>query len=62
MMPKNTAKVIMYLLKNVDEFGLNINKIAKLNKISVGSSFKILKDLEKKLNNQKIRLVSVLSQ
>lgn len=47
MIPKNTAKVIMYLLKNVDEFGFNINKIAKLNKISVGSAFKVLKDLEK---------------
>lgn len=37
----------MYLLKNTDEFGLNINQIAKLNKISVGSAFKILKNLEK---------------
>jgi predicted nucleotidyltransferase len=47
MIPKNTAKVIMYLLRNVDEFGYNINQIAKLNKISVGSAFKILRDLEK---------------
>ena len=47
MIPKNTAKVIIYLLKNTDEFGYNINQIAKLNKISVGSAFKILKDLEK---------------
>ena len=47
MIPKNTARVIRYLLKNVDEFGYNINQIAKLNKISVGSAFKILKDLEK---------------
>ncbi|MBU2589482.1 MAG: hypothetical protein KKB39_01830 [Nanoarchaeota archaeon] len=37
----------MYLLRNVDEFGYNINQIAKLNKISVGSAFKILKELEK---------------
>lgn len=47
MIPKNTARVIMYLLRNVDEFGYNINQIAKLNKISVGSAFKILKELEK---------------
>lgn len=47
MIPKNTARVIMHLLKNIDEFGHNINQIAKLNKISVGSAFKILKDLEK---------------
>ena len=47
MIPKNTARVIMYLLKNVEEFGYNINQIAKLNKISVGSAFKILKGLEK---------------
>jgi len=37
----------MYLLRNGDEFGYNINQIAKLNKISVGSAFKILKELEK---------------
>jgi len=47
MIPKNTARIIMYLLRNIDEFGYNINQIAKLNKISVGSAFKILKELEK---------------
>ncbi len=47
MIPKNTTKVILYLLRNIDEFGYNINQIAKLNKISVGSAFKILKGLEK---------------
>ena len=47
MIPKNTARVMMHLLKNVNEFGYNINQIAKLKKISVGSAFKILKDLEK---------------
>ncbi|HLC80840.1 MAG TPA: hypothetical protein VJG31_03640 [Candidatus Nanoarchaeia archaeon] len=47
MIPKNTAKVIMFLLRNTDKFGYNINQIAKLNKISVGSAFKILKELEK---------------
>ena len=47
MIPKNTTKIIMFLLRNIDQFGYNINKIAKLNKISVGSAFKILKELEK---------------
>ena len=47
MIPKNTAMVVMFLLKNTDKFGYNINQIAKLNKISVGSAFKILKELEK---------------
>ena len=47
MIPKNTARVVMYLLRNIGEFGYNINQIAKLNKISVGSAFKILKGLEK---------------
>ncbi len=47
MIQKNTARVIMYLLRNIYEFGYNINQIAKLNKISVGSAFKILKELEK---------------
>lgn len=45
MMPKNTKKILLYLLKN---FELNnINQISKKLKISVGSSFKILKELEK---------------
>ena len=47
MIPKNTARVVMFLLRNTDKFGYNINQIAKLNKISVGSAFKILKELEK---------------
>jgi len=47
MIPKNTAKLIRFLLRNIDRFGYNINQIAKYLKISVGSSFKILKDLEK---------------
>jgi len=47
MIPKNTAMVVMFLLRNTDKFGYNINQIAKLNKISVGSAFKILKELEK---------------
>jgi len=45
MVPKNTKKILLYLLKN---FELNnINQISKKLKISVGSSFKILKELEK---------------
>ena len=47
MIPKNTARVILFLLRNLDDFGYNINQIAKLNNISVGSAFKILKELEK---------------
>ena len=46
MIPKNTTKVVIYLLKSIAEFGYNINQIAKLNKISVGSAFKILTELE----------------
>jgi len=52
MIPKNTGKVIMFLLKNIDKLGFNINQISKLNNISVGSAFKILKDLE---NNDIVR-------
>jgi len=47
MIPKNTEKILLFLLKNIDELGYNINQISKLNKISVGSAFKILKELEK---------------
>jgi hypothetical protein len=36
-----------FLLRNVEKTGFNINQIAKSLKISVGSSFKILKGLEK---------------
>lgn len=45
MIPKNTKKIILYLLKNLEL--VNINQISRLLKISVGSSFKILKELEK---------------
>lgn len=47
MIPKNTAKLIRFLLRNIEKYGYNINQIAKFLKISVGSSFKILKDLER---------------
>lgn len=44
MVPKNTQKIMLFLLRN---FELNnINQISKKLKISVGSAFKILKDLE----------------
>ena len=36
-----------FLLKNVEGLGYNINQLSKLNGISVGSAFKILKTLEK---------------
>jgi len=45
MIPKNTKKIILYLLRNLEL--LNINQISKKLSISVGSAFKILKDLEK---------------
>lgn len=47
MIPKNTEKTVLFLLKNIDEFGYNINQISKLNNISVGSAFKILTELER---------------
>lgn len=47
MIPKNTAKLIRFLLRNIERYGYNINQIARYLKISVGSSFKILKYLEK---------------
>jgi len=45
MMPKNTKKIILYLLRNLEL--VNINQISKKLNISVGSAFKILKELEK---------------
>jgi len=47
MIPKNTTKIVLFMLKNINELGYNINQISKLNKISVGSAFKILKELKK---------------
>lgn len=47
MIPKNTAKIITFLMRNQRETGYNINQIAKDVKVSVGSAFKILKGLEK---------------
>jgi len=45
MIPKNTAKIISYLLRNFEP--RNINQISRELNISVGSVFKILKELEK---------------
>ena len=45
MIPKNTKKIILHLLRNLEL--VNINQISKKISISVGSAFKILKDLEK---------------
>ena len=44
MIPKNTKKIILCLLRNLEL--VNINQISKKLNISVGSAFKILKDLE----------------
>jgi hypothetical protein len=46
MIPKNTKKIILYLLRNLEL--VNINQISKKLDISVGSAFKILKELEKR--------------
>ena len=45
MIPKNTKKIILCLLRNLKL--VNINQISRKLNISVGSAFKILKDLEK---------------
>lgn len=45
MIPKNTRKIILYLLRNLEL--ININQISKILGISVGSAFKVLKNLEK---------------
>ena len=45
MIPKNTKKIILCLLRNLEL--VNINQISKKLDISVGSAFKILKELEK---------------
>lgn len=47
MIPKNTIKIIGFLLRNVEKTRYNINQIAKSVKISLGSAFKILKELER---------------
>jgi hypothetical protein len=45
MIAKNTRKIILYLIKNLEL--VNINHISKKLSISVGSAFKILMELEK---------------
>lgn len=45
MMPKNTKKILSYLLRTFEL--KNINQISRELKISIGSAFKILKSLEK---------------
>ena len=45
MLPKNTKKILKFLLRNF-EF-VNLNQLSKKLKISLGSSFKILNSLEK---------------
>ena len=45
MIPKNTKKIMLYLLRNLEL--VNINQISQKLNISVGSAFKILKSLEK---------------
>jgi len=45
MMPKNTAKIMRFLLRSGEKH--NINQIARAVKVSIGSAFKILKNLER---------------
>ena len=45
MVPKNTKKIMLYLLRNLEL--VNINQISKRINISVGSAFKILRELKK---------------
>lgn len=47
MIPKNTSTITRFLLRNIEPTGSNINQIAKSTGTSVGSAFKILKELEK---------------
>lgn len=46
MIAKNTKKILLYLLKNLEL--ININQISKRLGVSVGSAFKILKGLEER--------------
>lgn len=48
MKENNESRIIRFLLRNHAKPGFNINTIAKKLEISVGSAFKILKELEKK--------------
>lgn len=45
MVSKNKKKIMLYLLRNLEL--ININQLSKRLDISVGSAFKILKELEK---------------
>ncbi|MBU0471508.1 MAG: hypothetical protein KKF65_02715 [Nanoarchaeota archaeon] len=47
MIPTNTKKIMLFLTKNTNELGFNINQLSRETKISVGSAFKILRELEK---------------
>ncbi len=47
MLSKNTFKIFEYLLRNPTQ-KFNVNQIAKILKLSVGSAFKILKEYEKR--------------
>jgi len=45
---KNTSKIMEFLLRNIYKPGFNVNQVARLLNISVGSSHEILKELESK--------------
>lgn len=48
MKENNESRIMRFLLRNHAKPGFNINTIAKTLQISVGSAFKILKDMEQK--------------
>lgn len=56
ILPKNKKKILDRLLRDMNKEGHNINQIARELKISVGSAFKILKELtkDKIINETKI--------
>jgi len=44
---KNTAKIMEFLLRNIEKIGFNVNQLSRNIKISVGSAHKILQELKK---------------
>lgn len=61
MISKNTKKIVLFLLKRINSYGYNINQLSKELHISVGSSFKILKELEKSNILKKIKINNALN-
>lgn len=69
MKDNNESRIMRFLLRNHAKPGFNINTIAKTLNISVGSAFKILKELEKegiaaveKLGNASFYSLSLMNE